>query len=197
MKVPLIVLGLALGIILNLTVAPQIMTARTPVFNGPDIAENWEWRSMAIQTHSWWLSEQFPNATAVHVGFVPPPGNSDALPVGMEFEQWTDVAFSTTIDTSLPPLDVSDLGIRDALYDKHKVYSRIHCRSGQEMEVRDTCYYFVSWDENLLGEGPARFIGVETNREKDREEMALVEENLLRAVSPVPLETIRVIDATQ
>mgnify|MGYP001605238692 FL=1 len=190
----LIALGVFLGVALNVTVAPQIMTPPTPVFNGPDIAENWEWRSMAIQNHSWWLWEKFPEATAVHVGFVVPPGNPEALPVGMEFEQWMDEEFSTTVDGSLPPLDVSELGIRDALHAHHKVYSRIHCRSGQEMQQRDTCYYFVSWDDRLLGEDPPRFIGVETNREQDREEMALIEEKLLREVSPLPLEEILVID---
>ena len=183
-----------MGIVLNVTIAPQIMTPRPPVFNGPDIAENWEWRSMAIQNHSWWLWEQFPNATVKNAGFVTPPGNPDALEVGMQFIQWTDESFSTTVDTSLPPLDVSEMGIRDDLYAHQKVYSRIHCRSGQEMEKRDTCYYFVSWSPELLPDGPPTFIGVETNRDLDDEEMALIEENLLREISPVPLEDILTID---
>ena len=85
-RLALIGLGLALGIGLNVTVAPQIMTPRPPVFNGPDIAENWEWRSMAIQMHSWWLWEQFPDAQVVNAGFIEPPGNPDALPVGMKFD---------------------------------------------------------------------------------------------------------------
>ncbi|MDR9435161.1 hypothetical protein [Pontimonas sp.] len=192
----LIGLGLAVGVGLNVTLVPQIMTPRTPVFNGADIAENWEWRSMAIHSHSWWLWEKFPESTATHVGFVTPPGNPDALRVGMLYSQWMDRqgALSTEVDASLPPLDVSELGIRDALYPHHRVYSRIHCRSGQEMADRDTCYYFVSWSEELLGDDPPRFIGVLTNREQDKEEMALIEENLLRDVSPVPLEDLLSID---
>lgn len=151
---------------------------------------------MAIHSHSWWLWEKFPQSTATHVGFVTPPGNSEALRVGMLYSQWMDRqgALSTDVDASLPPLDVSKLGIRDALYPHHRVYSRIHCRSGQEMEDRDTCYYFVSWSEELLGDDKPRFIGVLTNREQDKEEMALIEENLLREVSPVPLEDLLSID---
>lgn len=193
-RLTLIAAGLSLGLVLNLTIAPQIMTSRPPVFNGADIAENWEWRSMAIESHSWWLWEQFPEARVVNAGFVTPPGNPDALPVGMKLEQWVDDWLTTEIDTSLPPLDVSELGIRDELYAHHKVYSRIHCRSGQEMERRDTCYYFVAWAPHLLSDGPPTFIGVETNRSTDEEEMALIERNLLQEISPVPISAISTID---
>lgn len=190
----LIGLGLVGGIVLNVSVAPQIMSPRSPVFNGPDIAENWEWRSMSIETHSWWLWEQFPDAKVINAGFVEPPGNPDALKVGMQFEQWVDAALSTEVDSSLPPLDVRDLDIRDELFAHHKVYSRIHCRSGQEMVKRDTCYYFVAWAPNLLPAKSPTFVGVETNRNQDDEEMALIEENLLREISPVPLERLLTMD---
>ena len=192
-RLALIGLGLALGIGLNVAVAPQIMTPRAPVFNGPDIAENWEWRSMAVQMHSWWLWEQFPDATVLNAGFVEPPGNPDALRVGIQLNDWTE-ELDLDVDFSLPPLDVSELDIRDELYAHQKVYSRIHCRSGQEMEVRDTCYYFVSWSPDLLGDEAPTFIGVETNRQQDKEEMALIEEQLLREISPVALENILTID---
>lgn len=195
-RVSLIGLGLLAGLGLNVTLVPQIMTPRPPIFNGPDIAENWEWRSMAVHSHSWWLWEKFPESSATHVGFVTPPGNPDALRVGMLYSQWMDEqgALSTEVDASLPPLDISELGIRDDLYSHQKVYSRIHCRSGQEMEDRDTCYYFVSWSPELLGDTPPRFIGVLTNRAQDKEEMALIEENLLRELSPVSLEELLSID---
>ena len=194
MRIVLIALGIALGIALNVTLAPQIMTPRPPVFNGPDIASNWEWRSMAIHSHSWWLAEQFPEAEVRNAGFVEPPGRPDALRVGMMFEQRLDEELDISIDTSRPPLDVSDLDIRDELFAHQKVYSRIHCRSGQEMEQRDTCYYFVAWSPELLDDSPPRFIGVETRRTLNKEEMALVEESLLREISPVPLEDILAID---
>lgn len=195
-RVSLIGVGMLLGLGLNVTLVPQIMTARPPIFNGPDIAENWEWRSMAVHSHSWWLWEKFPESSATHVGFVTPPGNPDALRVGMLYSQWMDRqgALSTEVDASLPPLDVSELGIRDDLYSHQKVYSRIHCRSGQEMEDRDTCYYFVSWSPELLDDTPPRFIGVLTNSAQDKEEMALIEENLLRELSPVPLRQLLSID---
>ena len=111
----------------------------------------------------------------------------------MKLDAWTE-ELDLDVDFSLPPLDVSELDIRDELYAHQKVYSRIHCRSGQEMEVRDTCYYFVSWSPDLLGDEAPTFIGVETNREQDKEEMALIEEHLLREISPVPLEDILTID---
>lgn len=192
----LVGLGIITGIGLNITLAPQIMTPRAPVFNGPDIAENWEWRSMAIHSHSWWLWEKFPQAVVTHAGFVQPPGQPDALEVGMQLVQWMDESdeLSTELDTSLPPLDISELGIRDDLFAHHKVYSRIHCRSGQEMEKRDTCYYFVSWSSELLDESRPQFIGVLTNRTQDKEEMALIEESLLRKLSPVPPEDLLSID---
>ena len=186
--------GLLLGSILNVTIAPQIMTPRTPVFSGPDMAANWEWRSMAIETHGWWLWNAFPDATITHAEMVVPPGNPDALEVGMEFTQWMDQQLGLEVVEELPPFDVTELGIRDQLFGQHKVYSRIHCRSGQEMEVRDTCYYFVAWAPDLLPENNPHFIGVVTNREQDREEMALVEENLLRELSPVSLEEIPLLD---
>lgn len=186
--------GLLLGAVLNVTVAPQIMTPRPPVFNGPDMAANWEWRSMAIGTHGWWLVDRFPDATVTHAEMVVPPGNPDALEVGMELTRWMDQQLGLEVITELPPYDVTELGIRDQLFVQHKVRGRIHCRSGQEMEVRDTCYYFVAWAPDLLPESKPHFVGVVLNREQDREELALVEENLLRDISPVPLEELGLLD---
>lgn len=190
----LIGVGLLVGMVLNLFFAPQLMTPRPPVFNGPDIAENWEWRSMAIQMHSWWLWNEFPNARVTNVGFVPPVGNPQGLPVGMQFSLWIDELLGLDVDKSLPPLDVSELEITDALSAFQKVYSRIHCRTGQEMAIRDTCYYFVAWDDELLTDDAPVFIGIETNRTQDKEEMALVEKSLLEKVSPVPLSQLKSID---
>lgn len=189
----LISLGIVAGIALNVTVAPQIMTPRPPVFNGPDIAENWEWRSMAIHTHGWWLWEQFPGATVVNAGFVEPPGNPDAPPVGLLFKPWVD-EIGLDVDFSQPALDVSGLDIRDDLAAHQKVYSRIHCRSSQDMEQRDTCYYFVAWDDDLIPDGAPTFVAVLTNANEDDEEMALVEKTLLERISPVAIEDLLTID---
>ena len=193
-RVALIASGLVAGIALNTTLVPQLMTPRPPVFNGPDIAENWEWRSMAIQTHSWWLWDKFPDATVVNAGFVPPPGNPEALQVGMKFSLWIDEYLGLDVDTTEPALDVSELGIRDELRSYQRVYSRIHCRSGQEMEVRDTCYYFVAWDPALIPSENPVFVAVETSRTLDDEEMALIERNLLEKISPVPIDELLAID---
>lgn len=194
LRASVLALGLALGIVLNVTVAPQIYTPRPPVFNGPDVAENWEWRSMAIQTHSWWLWEQFPEASVSHVQMTTPPGADNLLPVGMAFTQRFEELRTLTIDTTLPPLDLVGLGINDDLANYYKVYSRIHCRSGQEMVKRDTCYYFVAWDDSLLGSEPPHFVGVRTNAEEGAEEMGLVEERLLERISPIAPEKLLSVD---
>lgn len=193
-RASLIGVGLMFGMVLNVFIAPQLMTPRPPIFNGPDIAENWEWRSMAIQTHSWWLWDKFPDAQVTHVGFVPPPGNPQGLPVGMQFSLWIDELLELDVDTSLPPLDLSALDIAAEFSPYQRVYSRIHCRSGQEMVARDTCYYFVAWDDALLTNAAPVFIGIETNRTQDKEEMGLVEKSLLEKISPVPLSQLKSID---
>lgn len=194
LRVALIALGVVLGVVLNVTVAPQLMTPRPPVFNGPDIAENWEWRSMAIQNHSWWLSEQHPDARVERVGYTTPPGRPDALEVGMEFQQWFDPILGLDVNSDAPPFDVSELGIRDDLLAYQQVYSRIHCRSDQTMEQSDTCYYFVAWDPATIPADNPVFIGVKTRGDKDEEEMALIEQGLLERVSPVPLDQLLAID---
>ena len=186
--------GLVLGVALNVFVAPQLMTPRPPIFNGPDIAENWEWRSMAIHNHSWWLWDKFPDATVVNAGFTTPPGQPDALEVGMLFSLWIDKHLGLDVDTSEPALDVTSLNIRDALLEYERIYSRIHCRSGQEMETRDTCYYFVAWDPEILPDENPVFVGVETSRQLNQEEMALVELNLLEKISPIPVADLLTID---
>lgn len=190
----LIGFGLSLGLGLNIVVAPQIMSPRPPVFNGPDIAESWPWRSMAIQMHSWWLWEKFPNARVTNVGFVPPLGRPDGLQVGMKFSEWWDQQLGLEVDLSEPPLDFSQSNIREQLFAYHQVYSRIHCRIGQEMVVRDACYYFVAWDPENIDESRPVFVGVELNRELDNEEMALIELGLLTRISPKPLSEILTID---
>lgn len=189
-RMSLIGLGLSLGIVLNVFLAPQIMSARPPVFNGADIAENWEWRSMAIHDHSWWLAETFPNAQVSHVGFIPPESAPGGLKVGMIWEKWITEYLSITVDTSAPPLDIADGDIQSSLSAHHKLYSRIHCRTDQEMVDEDGCYYFVAWAPELLDNQSPHFVGVVTNRDKDDEEMGLVEVDLLESILGRELEAV-------
>jgi hypothetical protein len=178
---------LSIGIPVNLLVSPQVYTPREPVFSGVDIAANWEWRSMAIREHSWWLWNVFPDARVSHVGFV--AGNADLLPVGIQFSSWRDEYLGLDVDTSEPPLDVTALGIREQLLDEARVFSRIHCRDNQEMTKRDTCFYFVAWSDALLPDSDPEFIAVRTKLDDDSE-VALVEANFLWSLLPTSVDSL-------
>lgn len=189
LRVSLVAALLAIGALVNVFVSPQIYVPRPPVFNGVDIAQTWEWRSMAIDEHSWWLSYHFPDATVRHAGYLRPPGKPGALEVGIQFSSGRDAYLPITIDDSEPPLDVSELDIRDDLLRYAKVFSRIHCRDFQSMVVRDSCFYFVAWDDETLPAEKPEFVGVRTFIDADSE-VALVERGLLERLSPVALEDI-------
>jgi len=175
------------GFIFNLVYSPQIYVARPPVFNGVDIASTWEWRSMAIREHSWWLWSVFPDAHVSHVGFV--RRSSGELPVGIRFSSWRDEYLGLDVEESETPLDVTDLDVRQALLSEARVFSRIHCRDNQAMTVRDTCFYFVAWSDDLLPETNPEFIAVRTNLDEDSE-VALVEKTFLASVLPVSIDQI-------
>ena len=57
------------------------------------------------------------------------------------------------------------------------------------MTVRDTCFYFVAWSDELLPEATPEFIAVRTNLDDDSE-VALVEKTFLASVLPVSLDQI-------
>lgn len=180
LRVSLLALGLALGIFLNAFIAPQLSVPSKPVFNGPDVAENWDWRSMAIWMHPWWLANRFPGARVENVGFVVPSGHDDALPVGMKFEENTARRVGLEVDASQPALDIRSASIRESLRSYEQNYSRIHCRSSQDMLKRDTCYFFVAWDSSLISATTPTFVGVLTETALGKEEMGLVEKTLLQ-----------------
>lgn len=179
----------SIAVPLNVLVYPQVYEPRPPIFNGPDIAANWEWRSMAIAEHSWWLWEQFPDAKVSHVGFVAPPNQPGALEVGIQFSSWRDEKLGLDVDTSLPPLDVTKLGIRDALLAEGRVFSRIHCRDAQKQLPRDTCFYFVAWNDDLLPTTEPEFLALRTNFDDDSE-VALVERTFLESLISGSLESL-------
>lgn len=181
--------ALAVATPLNVLVYPQVFEPRPPVFNGPDIASEWEWRSMAIDEHSWWLWTHFLDATVSHVGFVAPPDQSNGLEVGIQFSSWRDEYLGLDVDDSLPPFDVTGLGIRDQLLAEARVFSRIHCRDSQEMVVRDSCFYFVAWKDDLLPSEKPEFLAVRTYLDDDSE-VALVERTFLESLLTAPLETL-------
>ena len=183
-RAALALLALFVAIPLNIFVFPQVYPPREPVFNGVDIAANWEWRSMAIREHSWWLWSVFPDAQVSHVGYV--ARNSGELPVGIQFTSWRDEYLGLDVDDSDPPLDVTELGVREGLLAEARVFSRIHCRDSQAMTVRDTCFYFVAWSDDFLPESNPEFIAVRTNLDDDSE-VALVEKTFLASVLPVSL----------
>ena len=180
-------LALSVAVPINIFLSPQVYSPREPVFSGVDIASNWEWRSMAIREHSWWLWNAFPDAHVSHVGYV--AQSSDELPVGIQFSSWRDEYLGLNVDESETPLDVTGLDVRQALLSEARVFSRIHCRDNQAMTVRDTCFYFVAWSDELLPEATPEFIAVRTNLDDDTE-VALVEKTFLASVLPVSLDQI-------
>ena len=174
--------------VVNIVAYPQVYEPRPPVFSGPDIASEWEWRSMAIREHSWWLWTRFPDAKVSHVGFAAPPNKSNGLKVGIQFSSWRDEYLGLDVDSSLPPFDVTNLGIRDQLLAEGQVFSRIHCRDQQEMIVRDSCFYFVAWNDDLLPAEKPEFVAVRTYLDEDSE-VALVERSFLESLVNAPIET--------
>ena len=189
LRTSLVVVLLAMGAIVNTTISPQIYVPRPPIANGIDIASTWEWRSMAIREHSWWLSHYFPGVSVTHVAYGPPPTTPGGLDVGIQFASWRDRYLDIRIDDSLPPLDVSALGLRELLIENGRVFSRIHCRDNQQMTIRDSCFYFVAWDDELLADSVPTFVAVRTNLDDDSE-YALVEQNLLENTLSVDVKEI-------
>lgn len=189
LRTSLVIVLLGAGAVVNSTISPQIYVPRPPVANGIDIASTWEWRSMAISEHSWWLAHHFPGALVQQVGFAPPPTRPDALEVGIEFASWRDSYLDIRIDDSAPPLDVSGLGVRELLIEEGKVFSRIHCRDNQQMTIRDSCFYFVAWDDTLLTDATPTFLAVRTHIDDDSE-YALVEKRFLAELLPMNLTSV-------
>lgn len=189
-RLGLLALGILAGISLNLTVAPQIMTPRPPVFNGADVAENWEWRSMAAQAHSWWLADNFPAATVRNGGYVPLRDNPEGREIGLKLPQWMDEFFDTSIDTTQVPLDVTALDIREDILEHQLVYSRIHCRVDSDEVRRGGCYYFVSAEQPARSSTSPVFVAVLTNAQPGSEEIGLVEVGLLESISAIPIDQI-------
>ena len=185
--------GLLLGVGLNLAVAPQIMTPRSPVFNGADIAANWEWRSMAIGMHPWWMWQNFPDATVTHVGYVPPVGNPEGLPVGMKFSDWVDQSLSLAVDETLPPLDLTASNVLASLEPYRQLRSRIDCRVGQEMTKSDTCYYLVAFNPQTISATP-EFVGVLLSKEERQEEFGVVERGLLEQIVGTTVDRLPTVD---
>lgn len=144
---------------------------------------------MAIDMHSWWLWSEIPDASVKNVGFVTPPDHPEQLRVGIQFHSYIDDYLGLTVDLSEPPLDVTAWEIRDQLHMQAKNYSRIHCRDNQAMTIRDTCYYFVAWDWDLLPEQNPEFYAVRTYLDDDSE-IALVEKNFLESLTEVSVDKI-------
>jgi hypothetical protein len=185
------------SIVVNVNYSPQIMNPRPPVFNGADIAQNFEWRAMGVRMHSWWLYRTFPDSIVHHVGYVRPGNQVEKLKTGIFFSSWIDEELGLEVDDSLPPYDIEAFGAREELLTFAKHYSRIRCRDNQKMVKRDTCYYVVAWDEHTVGDSPT-FVGVRTALlESGNSEYFLVEADLLKRLLGAPLESIPTIHDTE
>lgn len=190
----LIGFGLLVGIGLNMSVAPQIMTPRPPIFSAADIAANWEWRSMAIGTHGYWMSTQFPDAHLIHTGDAGPPKEDGSNPIGIQINRWAEIL---DLDVSIEgaPFDLVGMDVKEQLSAFQKLYSRIDCRIDPENSEKDTCYYFVAWDEESIGAEPT-FVGVLTSDTAKKEEFGLVELTLLERITGLPASALPVMGET-
>lgn len=147
---------------------------------------------MALNEHPLWLSHHFPGALVINAGQLIPPDLPTGRDVGMSFSNSRDKYLNLKIDLSAPPLETSNLGIRDELLNYAKVFSRINCRDYQAMAMHDGCFYFVAWDDERLNYSTATFVGVRTNLTGPEEdsEYALVEQGLLESLIDVPLDSV-------
>ena len=152
---------------------------------------------MAIGMHPWWMWQNFPDATVTHVGYVPPVGNPEGLPVGMKFSDWVDQSLSLAVDETLPPLDLTASNVLASLEPYRQLRSRIDCRVGQEVTKSDTCYYVVAFDPKTISPTP-EFVGVLLSKEERQEEFGVVERELLEQIVGTSVDRLpTVVEARQ
>lgn len=190
-RAALVVALLVAGSFVNSALFEDVYVPRTPVANGPEIVDNWEWRSMATGQHSWWLAHYVPGAIVTNVNYLSPANSPEREELGIDFSSWRDKYLDIAIDDSAAPLDVSDLGIHDDLLDSGKVFSRIDCRT-PKMTVPDSCFFFIAWEDSLLVSNIPIFVAVLTNVDEESE-FALVERNLLKNLLGIPLGDVSTI----
>ena len=194
-KIQLSILAVISGgaVALNVFMAPQIYNPRPPAFNGPQLAETERWAGMAREMHGWWIADRFPGATLLHAGQVTPPGSPDAFAAGIRIADWSVEFLPLTVDTSKAAVDVSDLGVREDLYDLRKLTGAIPCHADAFDPTSGgwTCDYFIAWDDQLLPDTPPVFIGVRTIADgSGNYEVALIEKALLESVVGRPVATL-------
>lgn len=189
LRAVIVTCALSVGLIWNLSFARQIMTFKPPVFNGPDVAENYEWRRMADGSHDWWLWANFPEAEVRNAGFVERDGSSSQRPEGIQFASVATEYLGLNVDPRFPPLEVSHLGVREELLEYSAYRSRIDCLSEFSTVKLDSCDFFVSFDSAQISKSPKVFYAVRTSK-GERPEYGLVEEGLLSSVLSVPISEL-------
>jgi hypothetical protein len=182
---------LAAAMAVNSFVAPQIYDPRPPIMTGPDLVIVEEWRGHSFATNTWWLNDNVPNARYERVGLVKPAGAPDnALAVGITISDRPARILGLEIDESQSAVDVTGLAARDALFIHSKMQGFILCQVDLFVEQPTRCRFFAAWEGDVATDDPLVFVGVLTERDDRRDEMALVEKGLLEKIVGMPVDSL-------
>jgi hypothetical protein len=182
---------LAIAGFVNIFLAPQIYTARPPVFSGADMAASPEWRGHAFSFQPSWLAKNLPESTFTHVKTGSPPGvEGEGTEIGLLWNERTVIIEGLRIDDTRFPLDLSALGVSDTIANDHQLYARIRCQVEPLPEGPELCNYFVAWDDSVSPEAPLTFVAVFTVTEPGEQEVGFIEEGLLTRLVGLPVTSI-------
>jgi hypothetical protein len=188
---------LAVAMAVNTFVAPQLYDPRPPIMTGPDLVEVEEWRGHSFATNTWWLNDNVPNARYERTGQVKLASAPDnALAVGINISDRPAKILGLNIDESRSAVDVTGLGVRDALFIHSKIQGFILCQVDLFEQQETRCRFFAAWEGDVPTDEPLVFIGVLTERDDKRDEMALVEKGLLERIVGMPVDSLPTLGET-
>jgi hypothetical protein len=182
---------LAIAGFVNMFLAPQIYSPRAPVFTGADMAASPQWSGHAFSFQPSWLAENLPESTFTHVRVDRPPWfEGEGTEVGLLWNERTVIIEGLRTNDSRFPLDVSDLGVRDALANHHQLVAEIRCQNEPQRTGPVLCDYFVAWDDTVSPDDALTFVAVFTHTERDEQEVGFVEQGLLTRLLGVSVANV-------
>ena len=191
LRAVLLAFALVIASVTNVFFAPSIYSPRAPVFSGPDVAENFSWRGHGYSFQPSWLAERLPNSRFTQMRFGRPDGFvGDGIGVGIFWNERTAVIEGVAYDDTDFPLDLSGLGVGDALVEYHQIFSGIRCQSDPSQLERGRCDYFVAWDGTVAPTDQLVFVAVFTRISPDGDEVGFVEEGLLSRLLSGPINDV-------